>query len=59
MNKTLETKFKLLKSGVKEKDISSVPPEKYKDRFIEFVQDITDTENYLKNLTSPLNKNDF
>ena len=59
LNKTLETKFKLLKSGVKEKDISSVPPEKYKDRFIEFVQDITDTENYLKNLTSPLNKNDF
>ena len=52
INKALETKFKLLKTGVKEKDISSVPPEMYKDRFIEFVKNITDVENYVKGLTN-------
>ena len=58
LNKVLETKFKLLKSGVKERDISSVPPEKYKDRFIEFVKSITDIENYVKDLNNPNNKNE-
>ena len=59
LNKVLETKFKLLKSGVKERDISSVPPEKYKDRFIEFIESITDIENYVKGLADPESKNDF
>lgn len=58
LNKVLETKFKLLKSGVKERDISSVPPEKYKDRFIEFVKSITDIENYVKGLNNSNNKNE-
>ena len=52
INKALETKFKLLKTGIKKKDISSVPPEMYKDRFIEFVKNITDVENYVKGLTN-------
>ena len=58
LNKVLETKFKLLKSGVKERDISSVPPEKYKDRFIEFVKSITDIENYIKGLNNSNDKNE-
>ena len=59
LNKSLETKFKMLKTGAKEKEISSVPPDKYKDRFIEFVESITDIENYVKGLTDPQNRNDF
>ena len=59
LNKSLETKFKMLKTGAKEKEISSVPPDKYKDRFIEFVESITDIETYVKGLTDPGNKNDF
>jgi hypothetical protein len=58
LNKVLETKLKLLKMGVEEKDISSVNPKLYKDRFIEFVNNITDVENYVKGLTSPEKKED-
>ena len=59
LQKTLETQFKLFKKGVTKKDISSMPPEGYKDRFIEFVKTITDSEKYVKDINDPENKNDF
>ena len=59
LQKTIETKFKLLKSGVQKKDISSMPPEGYKDRFIEFVKNITDSQKYVREINDPENKNDF
>ena len=59
LQKTLETQMKLLKKGVKKKDISSMPPEGYKDRFIEFVKSITNSEKYVKEINDPENKNDF
>lgn len=59
IQKNLETKFKLLKTGVTKKDISSMPPEGYKERFISFVKSITDTENYIKKLNDPNYKDDF
>jgi hypothetical protein len=59
LQKTLETQMKLLKKGVRKKDISSMPPEGYKDRFIEFVKSITDSEKYVKEINDPENKNDF
>ena len=45
--------------GASENEISSVPPQKYKDRFIEFIESITDIENYVKGLADPESKNDF
>ena len=59
LQKTIETQLKLIKRGVKKKDISSMPPEGYKDRFIEFVKSITDSEKYVKDIYDPENKNDF
>ena len=59
LQKTLETQMKLLKKGVRKKDISSMPPEGYKDRFIEFVKNITDSEKYVRDINDPENKNDF
>ena len=59
LQKTLETKLKLLKTGVRKKDISSMPPEGYKDRFVEFMKIITDSEKYIKDINDPENKNDF
>ena len=59
LQKTIETQLKLIKRGVTKKDISSMPPEGYKDRFIEFVKNITDSEKYVKDINDPENKNDF
>ena len=59
IQKTLETQLKLFKKGVTKKDISSMPPEGYKERFISFVKSITDTENYIKKLNDPNNQDDF
>ena len=59
IQKTLETQLKLFKKGVTKKDISSMPPEGYKERFISFVKSITDTENYIKKLNDPNYKDDF
>ena len=59
LQKNLETKYKKLKAGVQEKAISSVPPDEYKDRFIEFVKNKTDSEHYLQKIYDPNNKNDF
>ena len=36
-----------------------MPPKEYKERFIEFVKNITNSENYLKEINDPENKNDF
>ena len=58
LQKNLETKFKLLRARSK-KAISSMPPEEYKERFIEFVSSITECEKYLKDLNDPENQNDF
>ena len=51
--------MKLLKKGVRKEDISSMPPEGYKDRFVEFMKDITNSEKYIKYINDPENKNDF
>ena len=59
IQKTLETQLKLFKKGVTKKDISSMPPEGYKERFISFVKSITDTENYIKKLNDPNFQDDF
>ena len=59
LQKNLETKMKLLKKGVRKEDISSMPPEGYKDRFVEFMKDITNSEKYIKYINDPENKNDF
>ena len=58
LQKNLETKFKSFKVKSK-KEISSMPPEEYKERFIEFVRSITESEKYLKEINNPENKNDF
>ena len=49
--KNLETKLKLLKYRVPEEAISSMPPNEYKDRFIENVKKITNTKQYLKEVS--------
>ena len=59
IQKTLETQLKLFKKGVTKNDISSMPPEGYKERFISFVKSITDTENYIKKLNNPNGQDDF
>ena len=59
IQKTLETQLKLFKKGVTKNDISSMPPEGYKERFISFVKSITDTENYIKKLNDPNSHDDF
>ena len=59
LQKNLEQKYKKFKTGVKKEDISSIPPDEYKDRFIEFVKNKTDSEHYLRQLYNPLNQNDF
>ena len=59
LQKNLETQFKKIKAGVEEKAISSVPPDEYKKRFIEFVKNKTDSEHYLQIIYDQNNKNDF
>ena len=59
LQKNFETKYKKFMARVKTNYISSVPPKVYKERFIEFVDKKTDTENYIKDITSKENKNDF
>ena len=59
LHKKLETKYKQFAKGVDAKCISSVPPEDYKDRFIEFIKQKTDCEKYLKEIYDSTNKNDF
>ena len=59
LHKNLETKYKQFAKGVEAKCISSVPPEDYKDRYIEFIKQKTDCEKYIKEMYDPTNKNDF
>ena len=59
LQKNLETKYKKFKSGVRKEEISSLPPDEYKNRFIEFLKQKTDSEDYLKRIYDPMNKNDF
>ena len=59
LHKNLETKYKQFAKGVDAKCISSVPPEDYKDRFIEFIKQKTDCEKYIKEIYDSTNKNDF
>ena len=59
LQKNLENKYKKFKTGVKKEEISSIPPDEYKDRFIEFVKQKTDSEQYLRQIYEPKNKNDF
>ena len=59
LQKNLENKYKKFKTGVKKEEISSIPPDEYKDRFIEFVKQKTDSEQYLRQIYAPKNKNDF
>ena len=59
IQKNLETKYKQIAKRVKAKYISSVPPEEYKERFIQFVKKKSDSEKYLKDIYDPENKNDF
>ena len=59
LQKNLENKYKKFKTGVKKEAISSIPPDEYKKRFIEFVKQKTDSEQYLRKIYNPNNKNDF
>ena len=59
LQKNIETKYKKIKARVDEKAISSVPPDEYKKRFIEFVKNKTDSEHYLQGIYDNSNKNDF
>ena len=58
LQKNLENKYKNLKKGVKREDISSLPPDEYKERFIAFVRQKTDSEQLLKNIYGPKNNDD-
>ena len=57
LQKNLETKYKRIKA--KEKAISSLPPDEYRDRFIEFLKNKTDSEHYLQIIYNSNNNNDF
>lgn len=59
LQKNIETKYKIFANRVNANVISSMPPKEYKERFIEFVKHITNSENYLKEINDPENKNDF
>ena len=59
LQKNFETKYKQITKRVNVKYISSVPPNKYKERFIEFVKKKSESEQYLKYIYNPENKNDF
>ena len=59
IQKELENKYKKLKAGVKREDISSIPANEYKNRFIDFIKMKTDSEEFLKKIYDPENKNDF
>ena len=59
LQKNFETKYKQIANRIQAKYISSVPPEKYKERFIEFVKKKSDSEKYLKFINDPENQNDF
>lgn len=52
IQKNLEAKYKKITKRVRAIDISSIRPEEYKNRFISFVKEKTDSENYLKNINS-------
>jgi len=59
LHKSIETKYKIVANRVKANVISSMPPKEYKERFTEFVKNITNSENYLKEINDPENRNDF
>lgn len=59
LQKNIETQYKKFKAGVQKRDISSVPPDEYRERFIDFVKKKTDSEHYLQDIYDPNNKNDF
>ena len=59
LQKNLETKVKQITKRVKANTISSLPPGEYKDRFIEFVKEKTNSEQYIKYIYDPNNENDF
>ena len=59
LQKNFETKYKQIANRIKAKYISSVPPNEYKERFIEFVKNKSDSEKFLKKMYDPDNKNDF
>jgi len=59
LQKNIETKYKQITTRVKAKYISSLPPNEYKDRFIEFIQKKTDSEKYIKEIYDKENANDF
>ena len=59
LQKNFETKYKQITKRVNANYISSVPPNKYKERFIEFVKKKSQSEKYLKYIYDPENKNDF
>ena len=59
IQKNLETKYKKWTKRVSVRNISSVPPEDYRDRFINFIKKITDSESYIKEIYDTENQNDF
>jgi 1-phosphatidylinositol-4-phosphate 5-kinase len=59
LHKNFETKYKQIANRINARYISSVPPEEYKNRFIEFIKKKSDSEKYLKDIYDPENKNDF
>ena len=59
LHKNFETKYKQIVNRINARYISSVPPEEYKNRFIEFIKKKSDSEKYLKDIYDPENKNDF
>ena len=59
LQKNLETKYKQLTKRERKNEISSMPSNEYKDRFIEYVKNKTDSEHYIKEINDPENKNDF
>ena len=58
LQKTLETKYKKWTKRVSVRNISSVPPEEYRDRFINFIKNITDSEKLIKDMYAPKSQND-
>ena len=59
LHKNFETKYKQIANRINAKYISSVPPEDYRNRFIEFIKKKSNSEKYLKEIYDPENKNDF
>ena len=59
LQKSFESKYKQITNRINAKYISSVPPEEYKVRFIQFIKNKSDSEKYLKDIYDPENQNDF